>query len=426
MNSSYDPSSLSGLLPIYYKYIFPYSPYCKWLQYGYTASHDSLFSHREFSFTLQNDIYIRYQSFNNQSELEKELQRVNPCKIDIGAIYSKPPKDHNKYHSGTFKALTKELIFDIDMTDYDDVRKCCQGADICPKCWTLMKIAIKVIHQALIEDFGFRHLLWVYSGRRGVHCWVCDKKARQLSCAARAAIVEYLSLIQGGNSDKRVSLRQPIHPYIQRCRIIVANYWKEYGMNAQDILGTEQDVKKILKLIPNVAVCKEIEEAIENCTTSSERWEKIKFCCSKALKEDMKLNSKMAFVPSEIMLQYCFPRLDENVSKGVNHLLKSPFCVHPKTGRVCVPINVDEVDKFDPFSVPTISDLCTEIENVDREDTTPDTEEQKSKPSVKSTQLYKRTALMPYMKCFDEFVAKLLKEDCKQNLIAKSDKDGIF
>ena len=56
----------------------------------------------------------------------------------------------------------------------------------------------------------------------------------------------------------------------------------------------------------------------------------------------------------EIKLQYSYPRLDVNVTKGLNHLLKSPFCVHPKTGRVCIPINVDEVDTFDPELVPTV------------------------------------------------------------------------
>ncbi len=74
------------------------------------------------------------------------------------------------------------------------------------------------------EDFGFKHLLWVYSGRRGVHCWVCDRQAIALSQEARVAIVEYLTLIKGGEQQgKKVKLPRgssPMHPSI-RCGVHV-------------------------------------------------------------------------------------------------------------------------------------------------------------------------------------------------------------
>lgn len=43
---------------------------------------------REFSFTLDNDIYLRFQSFNTASELENAIKEKCPFKIDIGPAYS--------------------------------------------------------------------------------------------------------------------------------------------------------------------------------------------------------------------------------------------------------------------------------------------------------------------------------------------------
>lgn len=64
----------------------------------------------------------------------------------------------------------------------------------------------------------------------------------------------------------------------------------------------------------------------------------------------------------DIILQYTYPRLDAEVSKHRNHLLKAPFCVHPKTGRICVPVDPEHIDEFDPERVPTVGQLLKELD----------------------------------------------------------------
>lgn len=65
----------------------------------------------------------------------------------------------------------------------------------------------------------------------------------------------------------------------------------------------------------------------------------------------------------EIKLNVMFPRLDINVSKHINHLLKSPFCVHPKTGLISVPLNENDIINFDLQMIPSITDSIDEFQD---------------------------------------------------------------
>ncbi|XP_055366086.1 DNA primase small subunit [Betta splendens] len=421
--ADYDSASLPDLLPLYYRRLFPFSLYYRWLNYG--GVQKNYFQNREFSFTLKDDIYVRYQSFSTQNELEKEMQKMNPYKIDIGAVYSHRPNQHNTVKSGTFQALEKELVFDIDMTDYDDVRSCCSQADICSKCWTLMTIAIRVLDRALREDFGFQHLLWVYSGRRGVHCWVCDEGARKLSVAARSAVAEYLSLVKGGEETvKKVILTDPIHPFIRESLSLVEKYFPKYALQEQDILGQKESVDKVLSLVPE-DVRKTLQQDFQNERKPETRWKILKDQASRK----QNTTKKGKHFEKEIMLQYCYPRLDVNVSKGVNHLLKSPFSVHPKTGRISVPIDIKELETFDPFSVPTISLICEELDRPRTEEEDVKSEEVKENEvdaaENRKIRDYKRTSLAKYVRYFDQFLDAMARS-WKGELLKKSDLQKEF
>jgi DNA primase small subunit len=107
----------------------------------------------------------------------------------------------------------------------------------------------------------------------------------------------------------------------------------------------------------------------------------------------------------DIVLEYTYPRLDIEVSKKLNHLLKSPFVVHPGTGRVCVPINTNELEDFDPLGVPTVQGLLQEI------DAWKEDEEAETAAAGNPLQDWEKTSLKPYVEQFRTFVSRLMKDE---------------
>lgn len=376
----------------FYRNIYPIEEVVNWLSYNLVTaedtdedakvrSHKSLnyVANREFCFTLVGDIFTRFRSYDSKEKLRKELVQLGPEKIDVGAVYDMPAE---KKKITTITPLERELVFDIDMTDYDHVRSCCSGKSICEYCWGWMACAAKVLSFTLKNDFGFKYLLPVFSGRRGVHLWVCDKRARELSDEARGAIVGYMSVFIGESKSAcggDLAKGLPIHPTLDYIS-------KTYLSSAFDIifLSTDSQNRNSIRHYakPAMVVYQALVASLKEGWKSKEA-EKLTNPLSALeggaehdggdLTGDERINPKWwdntlaaltshkvlgALAAAQFLLLY--PRLDVHVSTRKDHLLKLPFCIHPGTGSLCCPLFLDAIDTFNPKKdPPTIYEMLS-------------------------------------------------------------------
>ncbi|CED84873.1 prim-pol domain-containing protein [Phaffia rhodozyma] len=364
-----DPAAMR----MFYNRLFPWKQLFTWLNHEQIPTR--LFTHREFAFTLAGDIYLRYNSFANHEEMKREVLRLNPSRFEIGAIYTAKPKDKKTLRPSALQPARRELVFDIDMTDYDEIRTCCSDKSMCKRCWGFIACATEVLDHALRDQFGFQHLLWVYSGRRGIHCWISDTTALDLTDDQRRAIVHYLEVVKGGKEmSKKVNVRfgraPELHPSIMDAYDILGKDFATLILDDQECFKTKEQWETLLSLVPDEALTSKLRTKWSaKSYTSRQKWTHLTDALpSRASKTGSAAGlgpkgkgSPLEHALQDIVLQYTYPRLDADVSKHRNHLLKSPFVIHPGTNRVCVPVDPARISEFDPSTVPTLGQLIGEL-----------------------------------------------------------------
>lgn len=72
----------------FYRHLLPWKSLFTWLNREAPHAVTRSFTHREFAFTLQNEAYLRYNSFATWEELKREVIRLNPARFEIGPVYS--------------------------------------------------------------------------------------------------------------------------------------------------------------------------------------------------------------------------------------------------------------------------------------------------------------------------------------------------
>ncbi len=176
----------------------------------------------------------------------------------------------------------------------------------------------------------------------------------------------------------------------------------------QDPWRDPERAERLLQLLPDKGLNEALRKKWESCSdrSSVNKWADIdalaKTGASRTLDAKALLEAKQ-----DVVLEYTYPRLDVEVSKHLNHLLKSPFVIHPGTGRVCVPIDRNKVEEFDPLTVPTVAELLAEIDAWDTEHP----QDESEMIATKRLQDYEKTSLRPYVEYLKAFAQGLMKEE---------------
>jgi DNA primase small subunit len=202
---------------------------------------------------------------------------------------------------------------------------------------------------------------------------------------------------------------------------ILKPFFAQTTLVDQDTFASSEQAERLLSLLPDKTLNDALRKKWDSLPdrSSTNKWADID-ALAKTGKSSTLNPTTLRDAKQDIVLEYTYPRLDAEVSKKMIHLLKSPFVIHPGTGRVCVPIDAKKADEFDPLSVPTVTQLLAEIDAWDAEHSGSNTgaeavQGESSTPSdsqgSRKLQEYEKTSLKPYIDYFRSFIASLNKEE---------------
>lgn len=108
------------------------------------------------------EYHNRWISFVSCPDLIRILCVGQPSDIHIGS-----------YHLNK-QAYMTPLRFDVDLSDQPDrVCGCANLKCVCDDCWSQhARPVIPLVHAHLCNHFPTKAITWVFSGRKGYHCWV--------------------------------------------------------------------------------------------------------------------------------------------------------------------------------------------------------------------------------------------------------------
>ena len=155
----------------------------------------------------------------------------------------------------------------------------------------------------------------------------------------RSAVVSYCNIGVGNEMSSKTSLSYPLHPRLRSIYKTLRPHFDRIIIHEHDLLSVEKHRNKFIEYLPDKTVKDNVTAAWRGAKSGAEMW-KIwnenfdSWVENTNNKQGTYRKNELLLSREALVFTYLYPRLDANVSTGINHLLKSPWCVHPKTGKL--------------------------------------------------------------------------------------------
>ena len=346
-----------------------------------TLHHETKPQNREVAVTFANDVWRRYNSVHTAEELRALAVGAGAgATLHLGPHYSEAAslarkarlakaEDKNGDLGMGMRALGKQLPFDLDLTDlaFLKIDKSNQAAN--DRYVRLVFGQVHILRAILHEVFGFEHFLPVYSGRRGAHLWVLDKRADELTDEARKAVASMIAPPQSKRDDRLFNRRaieehasflgDEVKVAVEEVleRVVFAKF-VDGGIGLLDTKMRVNDFVERLFSVPLQVDSKwkadaDAAEAFFRSEVVSKNvygvgaFGKMLEILESALPTapGTKLTPRQVAIRAigeklhDVVFSLVWPTLDVGPSAQMSHCVKLPFSEHGKTGRISLPLD---------------------------------------------------------------------------------------
>jgi len=268
----------------------------------------------------------------DQESFYSALRQRLPLQLHFDVLSHSREKDRRALRE------EREIVMDIDLTDFVRYCRCGEEKRACPVCWLHVEGASFILHHLLTRRYGVeeRHLLWVFSGMKGFHCVVNDRRLTRLANEQRLRLFKLLS--RPTLEDKKQFLAELT---VDDADFVAAleTLFDERVIRHRDLLRQQTFSDACLTMV------RRHFPALHNTLTLD--WYRLRDEHSTVRWQRLLTLQRGQFdgyvTPSLLIALHCYYPCVDKGPLCMQHLFKLPFSVHATTGRIALPVERHEL-----------------------------------------------------------------------------------